>query len=85
MVSEAPTIARIGGPYSPIQRAGLQAARLIELAMDACGKDDLKSLECLLEARRALSPMVDGRPAAPPENSADKPKTETSKKDAATS
>lgn len=60
-VCEAAAIARIQAPYSPIQRASLQAARLIEAAMHACGADDLKAMDCLLEARRALSPVVDRR------------------------
>ena len=60
-VCEAAAIARIQAPYAPIQRASLQAARLIEAAMDVCGADDLKALDCLMEARRALSPLVDRR------------------------
>lgn len=54
-------IACITAPYSPIQRASLAAARLIEAAMDACGAEDLKALERLMDARRALSPIVDRR------------------------
>lgn len=75
VICDAAALASIKPPHSPIQRASLQAARLIEAAMYACGRDDLKALECLLEARRALSPMVDRRTPPPPASR--KPDTET--------
>lgn len=66
-ICEKAAIVRIPGPHTPIEKAALQAARLIEAAMDACGADDLKALDSLMEARRALSPIVDRRcpPASP--------------------
>ena len=65
-ICEKAAIVRIAGPHTPIQKASLQAARLIEAAMDTCGAEDLKALDCLMDARRALSPIVDRRcpPAA---------------------
>ena len=65
---EAAALISLPPPHSPIETASLRAARLIEAAMDACGAADLKKLDCLLDARRALSPLVDRRcPAAEPE------------------
>jgi len=60
-VRNAAGIACIAAPYSSIERASLAAARLIEAAMDACGAEDIKALERLMDARRALSPIVDRR------------------------
>ncbi len=71
-IREKAGIVRIPAPHTPVQKAALHAARLIEAAMDACGADDLKALDCLMEARRALSPIVDRRcpPARPDEDTA---------------
>jgi hypothetical protein len=66
-IFEKAAIVRVPGPHTPIEKASLQAARLIEAAMASCGADDLKALDCLMEARRAMSPIVDRRcpPAKP--------------------
>lgn len=71
-LSEKAAIVRIPAPHTPIEKASLQAARLIEAAMDSCGADDLRALDCLMEARRALSPIVDRRcpPASPDKDTA---------------
>jgi hypothetical protein len=38
------------------------AARLIERAIAMCDRpEDMQALDCLLDARRALSPLIDGR------------------------
>lgn len=46
-------------PAADIKNASVMAARLIEAAISMCREDDLAALDCLMDARRALSPIVD--------------------------